>query len=106
MNAYPFLRETAAGVTLTVRAQPRAKKSEIVGLHGDTLKVKIAAPPVEDAANDEIIAFFAQLLEIPRKTITIKQGGRSRHKVLEIRGDAVALASKITAQITARSGGK
>lgn len=106
MNAYPFLKETAAGVTLTVHAQPRAKKSEIVGLHGGALKVRIAAPPVEGAANEEIIAFFVKLLEVPRSAITMKQGRQSRHKVLEIRGDAAELASRIAAQVATKSGGK
>ncbi len=93
MNAYPFLKESAAGVTLSVHAQPRAKKNEIVGLHGSALKVKIAAPPVEGAANDEIMAFFAKLLGIPRSSISIERGGQSRHKVLRLRG---ASATRIT----------
>lgn len=106
MSAYPFLRETASGVTIAVHAQPRAKKSEVAGLHGGALKVRIAAPPVEGAANEAIIAFFAKLLEVPRSAVTLKQGGRSRHKTLEIQGDTAELASRIAAQVAARSGGK
>ncbi|MBI2605151.1 MAG: YggU family protein [Deltaproteobacteria bacterium] len=99
MSAYPFLKETAAGVTLSLRAQPRAKKSEIVGQHGGALKVKIAAPPVEGAANGEIIAFFAKLLGIPRSSISIERGGQSRHKVLRLRG---ASAAQITETLRKR----
>lgn len=105
MSTYPFLKENVDGITITVHAQPRAKKNEIVGLHGDALKVRIAAPPVEGAANDEIIAFFAKFFGVTRASVSLKQGGQSRHKVLKIKGvTGAACGAKIGAIIGAKRG--
>ena len=81
-----FCREKGEKLTITLHVQPRAKKTAIVGVHGDALKVKISAPPVDGAANDELIAFFAKFFGIPKSRVDIKQGGQSRHKILEVVG--------------------
>ena len=80
------LQRTARGVRLTVRLQPRASANEIVGLHGDALKIRLTAPPVEGAANDLLVKFLAETLEIPARAITIVAGASSRTKVVELRG--------------------
>lgn len=73
-------------VTLTLLAQPRAKKTEIIGVLGDALKVKVAAMPVEGAANEELIRFFSKFLGVPKSYLSLKQGSQSKNKVLEVRG--------------------
>jgi len=66
--------------------QPRAARSEIVGVHGDALKVKLAAPPVDGAANEELIELFARTFAVARRSVRILAGERSRSKIVEIEG--------------------
>ena len=74
------------GSQLTVRAQPRANRSEIVGVKGEYLKVRLAAPPVDGAANEELRRFLAKALKIPRSRLELVQGRSSRIKTLRIHG--------------------
>lgn len=71
-------------VTLTLHLQPGAKKTEIAGLHGDALKIRLAAPPVDGKANAALIDFIAHTLKLPKAAVTLKSGQTSRRKVLEI----------------------
>jgi uncharacterized protein (TIGR00251 family) len=80
------IRDTAAGVTFAVKVQPRAKKNAITGLVGDALKLALTAPPVDGRANDACIEFFANLLKVPRSSITIASGETSRNKVIRVAG--------------------
>jgi uncharacterized protein len=80
------LRETAAGVSFSVRVQPRASRTAIAGVMGDALKVAVAAPPVEGKANEALIRFFAELLEVPRSSVEIVSGESSRNKVVRVAG--------------------
>jgi uncharacterized protein (TIGR00251 family) len=66
--------------------QPRAKRSEFVGWHGDAVKVRLAAPPVDGAANDELISLLTRELGIPRTDIEIVKGVGSRRKRVAISG--------------------
>jgi len=75
-----------AALILTIHAQPGAQRSEVVGLHGDALKVRIAAPPVEGKANLVLIAFVAELFDVPIKQVRLLRGDASRHKMVEIIG--------------------
>jgi len=68
--------------------QPGAKKDEIKGRHGDAVKVRLRAPPVDGKANDALVAFLADHLRIPRSAITIVKGHFSRQKLVEIKGCA------------------
>jgi uncharacterized protein len=86
MNAELQVSETSAGLTVHLHVSPRAKFSEIAGLHNGALKVKITAPPVDDAANRAIIEYFSKLLGIPRSNLKILAGNKSREKVLLIKG--------------------
>lgn len=74
---------------IAVHAQPGAKKSAVVGLHDQALKIRIAAPPVEGRANDALTAFVADVLGVPRRTVSIVKGESSREKLLLV---AVAAA--------------
>lgn len=77
---------------LTIRVQPRASRTELAGLHGDAIRIRLQAPPVDGAANDALIAFLAEYLGVPRRQIRLVAGLSSRTKVVEIEGaDPVAL---------------
>jgi uncharacterized protein len=78
------MRETADGVTFTVKVHPSAKKNAITGEVGDALKVSLTAPPIEGRANDACIAFLAEFLNVPRSSITITSGHNSRNKVIRV----------------------
>ena len=71
---------------LTVHVQPKASRSEIAGLHGDALKVRLAAPPVDGAANEELTRVIAKWAGVPRAAVRLVSGHTSRRKILEIEG--------------------
>jgi uncharacterized protein (TIGR00251 family) len=90
------IREAKDAVTFAIRVHPRARKSAITGTHGDALKLSLTAPPVEGRANEAVVEFFAQLLRLPRSSITIAAGESSRNKVVRISGmTAAALEAKL-----------
>ena len=72
--------------TLSVRVQPRASRNEVAGLVGETLKIKLTAPPVEGEANEACLAFLANLLDLAPSRLAIIQGARSRTKLIRITG--------------------
>lgn len=73
-----------------LHVQPGAKRSEIAGLHGDALKIRLVSPPIEGRANDALLRFIAECFHVPLRNVEIRQGGQSRHKRVEIRGSVVA----------------
>lgn len=81
-----WLTADGGGITLTLRVVPRARKSEIVGVHGDALKVRLAAPPVEGAANRALVAFLARRLGVRKQQVSITSGERSRQKRVHVAG--------------------
>ena len=74
------------GVRLEVWAKPRAKKSRIVGVRGDAIEVSLAAPPVDGAANEELVRVLADALGVPKRAIAIMRGATSQKKLVEIAG--------------------
>lgn len=78
--------EVTDGVIIRIHLQPRASKTEICGIQGDELKVRVTSPPVDDAANRLCIEFFAKLFRLSKSSITIISGHKSRHKKLHIYG--------------------
>jgi len=80
------IHDTPEGATFTVRVQPRARKNAVVGVLGDALKLSLTAPPVEGRANQACIEFLAELLSVPRSSITIAAGESSRNKVVRVAG--------------------
>jgi len=80
------LRETANGVSFTVRVQARASRTTITGFVGDPLKLALVSPPVEGKANEALVRFFADLLEVPRSAVEILSGEQSRNKVVRVSG--------------------
>jgi uncharacterized protein (TIGR00251 family) len=73
-------------ITFDVRVIPRARKTECAGFRDDVLVVRIAAPPVEGAANDALIAFLAAALHVPRRAVRILSGEHGRRKRITIDG--------------------
>jgi uncharacterized protein (TIGR00251 family) len=71
-------------VKITLYIQPGARKPAIAGKHGEHVKLKIAAPPVEGAANKAVLEFIAEHLEIPRSAVALVNGEKSRVKTIEI----------------------
>ena len=82
--------ETPDGATFAVKVHPRAKKNAITGELGDALKLSLTTPPVEGRANEACIEFFANLLKVPRSSVTIASGKRSRMKVVRVIGLSAA----------------
>ena len=79
---------------IAVHAQPGAKKSTVVGLHDQALKIRIAAPPVEGKANHALTAFVADVLGVARRTVSIVKGESSREKLLLV-ADTAADPSRL-----------
>ncbi|GHU13098.1 UPF0235 protein [Betaproteobacteria bacterium] len=85
------------GFCLALHIQPGAKKSGVAGLHGEALKIRLAAPPVDGKANAALLAFVAEWLNVPKQAVTLKSGQTSRQKVVRVEGvDASALAALVT----------
>ena len=80
------IQERDDGVTIECRVSPRAGRSRLKGVAGGVLMVALAAPPVEGAANDELVALLSKELAIPKSRISILRGRRSRKKVVQIQG--------------------
>jgi len=80
-----FLQENSTGIILKVFIQPRSSKNMIAGQHDDALKIKLTAPPVDDAANKMCVQYLAKCLKIPKSSIEIISGHTSRTKRLILR---------------------
>jgi len=93
-----WFRRNSDVITLTLHVQPGAKRSEISGLHGDALKLKLAAPPIEGRANEALLRFIADLFGVPLRQVELKQGAQSRHKVVAITGSLVDPESLLNEQ--------
>ena len=79
-----WCRRDGNGWLLAIHAQPGARKSGIAGLHGDALKVKLAAPPVEGRANDELLRYLSDALGVPKSAVRIERGETSRKKWVRV----------------------
>lgn len=95
-----WLRISSNGsITLTLHIQPGARRTECAGVHGDALKIRLAAPPVDGKANAELIAYLAERLKLGRSAVVLKSGQSSRRKVLALTGcppEAVAALATST----------
>ncbi len=89
-----LLSADGTGVRLRVQVQPRASRTELAGQHGDALKVRVAAPPVDGAANEALVRFLAERLGVARAAVTVAAGGGSRSKVLRIEGLGMTEAAR------------
>ena len=81
------IRKIPEGMVFKVLIQPRSSKNMIAGLHGDALKIKLTAPPVDNAANQMCIKFLAKSLEVSKSSLEIVAGHTSRNKQVLLRSD-------------------
>ena len=81
-------------IRLTIQVQPRASRTEVVGPHGDAIKIRVAAPPVDGAANEALVEFLAERLGVARSAVTISAGHGSRRKVVTVEGITAAEAAQ------------
>jgi uncharacterized protein (TIGR00251 family) len=89
------VRGTPAGATFAVKVHPRAKKNAITGEVGDALKLSLTAPPIDGRANEACVEFFANLLKVPRSSVTIASGESGRRKVVRVAGIAAEAVRKL-----------
>lgn len=92
-----WYRRNGEVLTLTLHVQPGAKRTDIAGLHGEALKVRLAAPPIEGRANEALLKFIAESFGVSLRQVELKQGGQSRHKVVAITGSQVEPESLLRA---------
>jgi uncharacterized protein (TIGR00251 family) len=79
-----FFQPTCQGYVLRLTVVPGAQRTQVVGRHGDRLKVRLAAPPEKGAANRELIAFLARALKLPKSAFKLTLGAQSRAKVVAV----------------------
>ncbi|HXZ26370.1 MAG TPA: DUF167 domain-containing protein [Terriglobales bacterium] len=95
------IRDTTAGATFSVKVHPRARKDAVTGEVGEALKVALTAPPAEGRANEALVEFLAELLQVPRASVTIAAGHSSRNKVVRVRGlSAAKVAERLFGKVT------
>ncbi len=93
-----WLRTDGEDVLLKLHIQPGAKQTEVAGLHGEALKIRLAAPPVDGRANDCLIAFLADRLAVAKRRVELVGGASSREKRVRISGiDAATARARLIA---------
>jgi uncharacterized protein (TIGR00251 family) len=95
-----WCRREATGMRIAVRIQPRAGADGICGVQGGRLKIRVAAAPVDDAANGRLLRFIAELFDVPQGAVRLLRGRKSRNKLLVIDG-ADRLPLQLTGFLTA-----
>ena len=81
-----FYKEDSTSITLKIKAQPNASRSEFAGLYGeDALKLRLAAPAVEGAANKELIKFIAKSFKVPKSSVELISGQNSKIKLIRLK---------------------
>jgi uncharacterized protein (TIGR00251 family) len=96
---------TDSGVTFHVRVQPRASRSGLAGEVDGALRIRLAAPPVDGEANEELVNLLAKLLDIPRREVEIISGQKSKNKVVRVKGVSAETCEKtINTQLATEHG--
>lgn len=85
----PWCTALPGGVRLAVQITPNARKTEVIGVHEDALKLKLAAQPIDGKANQALIAYLAKTLALPRSAVTITHGHTAKRKLIEIAAPAL-----------------
>lgn len=86
----------AGGIRLSVQIMPNAKITEVVGILNDALKIRLQAPPVEGKANDALIRYLADILDVPKTSVSITHGHMNKRKTIEV--NAHYLTDELAAQ--------
>src|SRR6185436_15725261 len=90
-----MILDSPAGAVLTVLVQPNAIRTEYVGIHGDTLKFRVAAPPVDGAANETLCAYLAKRFGLAGSAVTLQSGRGTRRKRILLRGVSSARVATV-----------
>jgi uncharacterized protein (TIGR00251 family) len=90
-----MIRATSDGILIDVRVIPRSGRSGISGSRGGALLVRLTAPPVEGAANAELIEVIASALGVPKRSVSIQSGERSKQKRVRVEGISEARAAEL-----------
>jgi uncharacterized protein (TIGR00251 family) len=85
-NYFPRKKMAFKPVTLCIKVTPKASTTCLAGREGETLKIKLAAPPVDGRANDALVEFLAEQLKVPKKNISMRSGHKSRRKLVQVVG--------------------
>ncbi len=91
-----IVRSTPEGAVIAVHVQPKASRTECIGVHGDAVKIRVAAPPSDGAANEELCRFLAKRCGLPPSAVAILSGAGSRQKRVLVRGRS---AEQVRAQL-------
>ena len=84
-----FRRQADGSLCICVHAQPGARRTEVAGLHGEALRIRVAAPALEDRANAALVDFIAERLGVAKRDVSLASGARSREKRFVVRGATV-----------------
>jgi uncharacterized protein len=79
-----WLRDEGDALVLTLHVQPGAKRTEVAGTHGDALKLRLAARPIEGEANAALLRWLAESFGVPQRNVTLLRGGKSRTKTVRV----------------------
>jgi uncharacterized protein (TIGR00251 family) len=85
-KVHPWCSDIAGGIRLALQITPNARKSQIIGPLEDVLKVRLQAQPIEGKANEALIRYLAELLDVPRSRIAITHGHTNKRKIVEAHG--------------------
>ena len=91
--------ERPDGLVLEVRVQPRASANRVEGVVEGRLRLRLTAPPVENAANAAVVALIAAWLGVPRSRVSLVGGDKSREKRVHVSGDPAGLAAQVRARL-------
>lgn len=96
---HPVRRQPGGVLTLSLHVQPGAKRTEFAGLHGDALKIRLAAPPVDGKANACLLVFLAKFMGVPKASVMLLSGESARQKVVRIEGAAEPSVARLMEQL-------
>jgi uncharacterized protein (TIGR00251 family) len=94
MTSAPPIAPTPTGVRLRLHVQPRASRTELAGRYGGAIKVRLAAPPVDGAANDALVRFLSERLAVPRSAVRLEAGAGGRAKIVVVDGIGIEEAGR------------
>jgi uncharacterized protein len=97
-----FFHPTCQGYLVKLHVVPGARTTGVAGLHGDRLKVKVAAPPEKGRANEALLEFLARSLKVPRQAVHLASGAASRAKVVAVHDLSPDLRSRLAALLTSK----
>ena len=92
-----WVEDTTGGCYLQVRVTPRSSRNRVDGPRDDALKIRLNAPPVDGKANEALIEFLAEYLDLPRRALELVAGGQSRTKRILVRGRSAADLTRVFA---------